>query len=93
MPHDFNFKHEQVQFVVLPDYETMAKFPKGLRDAIGRENIIFADVFKYFEKLWSTHIIEYLLQPAGARVVIFPNCLSGPAELRELYGFNRLQAG
>lgn len=57
VPDDFAFQHDQVQFVVLPDYEAMAKFPKILKDAIGREKFILVDVYCHIEKLWPTHII------------------------------------
>lgn len=57
VPHDFKFEHDQVQFVVLPGYEAMAKFPKELKDAIGREKFILLDVYKHIENLWPTHIV------------------------------------
>ncbi|MXY64586.1 MAG: terminase [Gammaproteobacteria bacterium] len=58
VPYDFTFKHDQVQFVVLPNYETMAKFPKELKDAVGREKFILVDVYQHVEKLWPTHLVE-----------------------------------
>ncbi len=58
VPHDFKFKLSQVEFVVLPDYETMARFPKELKDGIGREKFILVDVYKHIEKLWPTHLIR-----------------------------------
>ena len=57
VPHDFTFEYEQVQFVVLPGYEEMARFPKELKDAVGREKFILVDVYKHIEKLWPTHIV------------------------------------
>ena len=32
VPHDFRFEYQQVQFIVLPDYVTMAKFPAELKE-------------------------------------------------------------
>lgn len=58
VPHDFRFEHDQVQFVVLPNYDTMARFPKDLKDSIGREKFILLDVYAHIEKLWPTHIVE-----------------------------------
>lgn len=58
VPHDFRFEHDQVQFVVLPSYEAMAKFPGALKDAIGRDRFILIDVYRHIEKLWPTHIVD-----------------------------------
>ena len=58
VPHEFKFEHDQVQFVVLDTYEDMARFPKDLKDAIGRDKFIFMDVYKKIEDLWPTHIID-----------------------------------
>lgn len=58
VPHDFRFELEQVQFVVLPDYEAMAKFPKALKDAIGREKFILVEVYRHIERLWPTHLVD-----------------------------------
>jgi hypothetical protein len=58
VPHDFRFEHDQVQFVVLPDYETMAKFPGPLKDAVGREKFILVDVYRHIEALWPTHVVD-----------------------------------
>lgn len=57
VPHDFTFEYDQVQFVVLPGYAEMARFPKKLKDAVGREKFILVDVYKHIEKLWPTHIV------------------------------------
>lgn len=40
-----------MQFVVVPDYETVASFPKPLKDAIGREKFIMISVYSQIEKL------------------------------------------
>lgn len=58
VPHEFRFELEQVQFVVLDTYEDMAKFPKELKDAIGREKFIFMDMYKKIEELWPIHRLE-----------------------------------
>ncbi len=44
-----------VQFVVLPDYMAMARFPKELKDAIGREKFLLMDNYKIIEELWPVH--------------------------------------
>ena len=56
VPHDFTFKLGQVEFVLMGTYEDMAKFPKQLKDSIGREKFILFDVYQNIEKLWPTHI-------------------------------------
>ena len=58
VPHDFKFKLDQVQFVVLPDYREMARFPQHLKDRIGREKFILFDVYQHIETLWPTHITD-----------------------------------
>jgi hypothetical protein len=57
VPHDFTFQYSQVRFVILPGYEDMDRFPKDLKDAIGRDRFIMMDVYKQIEKLWPVHII------------------------------------
>lgn len=57
VPHNFTFKHSQVEFVVVEKYEDMARFPKPLKDAIGRKKFILAEVYRNIEFLWPTHII------------------------------------
>jgi hypothetical protein len=57
VPHDFTFNLGEVQFVILPDYETMASFPKSLKDGIGREKFIMMDVFRKIEELWPVHVM------------------------------------
>ena len=58
VPHNFKFKLDQVQFIVLPDYSEMARFPQHLKDGIGREKFILFDVYQHIETLWPTHITE-----------------------------------
>jgi Putative abortive phage resistance protein AbiGi, antitoxin len=56
VPHDFQFDLSAIKFVVLPNYESMAAFPKDLKDGIGRDKFILADVYSNIEKLWPVHI-------------------------------------
>ena len=58
VPHDFTFKLQHVRFVVLDTYEDMAKFPRELKDAIGREKFVLMDMYKKIEELWPTHIMH-----------------------------------
>ena len=58
VPHDFTFQYGQIQFVILPDYEAMARFPKDLKDFIGRRKFILLDVYEHIEELWPTHVID-----------------------------------
>ena len=57
VPHDFTFKLDQVEFVILPDYNTMAAFPSKLKNGIGREKFILMDVYRKIEELWPVHVI------------------------------------
>ncbi len=55
VPHDFTFKLSQVAFVILNTYEDMAKFPKPLKDKIGRDKFLIMDVYRTIENLWPVH--------------------------------------
>ena len=57
MPHDFVFELAQVEFVIVPNYEAVAKFPKDLKDAIGRKKFIMIEVYSQIEKLWPVHLL------------------------------------
>jgi len=57
VPHDFTFTLNQVEFVILPDYEAMAQFPALLKDGIGREKFILMDVYRKIEQLWPVHVV------------------------------------
>ncbi len=57
VPHDFSFDYIDVEFVVVPNYDSVAKFPKDFKDAIGREKFIMVDNYAQIEKLWPVHII------------------------------------
>lgn len=58
VPHDFTFRLSQVQFIVLPNYKEMARFPEELKNAIGRKKFILVDVYRHIETLWPTHITD-----------------------------------
>ncbi len=57
VPHDFTFGWPQVEFVIVPDYQAVAKFPKPLKDEIGREKFIILEVYSQIEKLWPVHLL------------------------------------
>jgi hypothetical protein len=57
VPHDFTFELKQVEFVIVRNYDDVAKFPKPLKDAIGRDNFIMMDVHKQIKRLWPTHLL------------------------------------
>ncbi len=56
VPHDFSFEYSSIKFIVIKTYEDMAKFPKDLKDAIGREKFILVEIYRNIERLWPTHI-------------------------------------
>jgi hypothetical protein len=58
IPHHFSFEYDQIEFVVLDTYEDMAKFPKELKDEIGRDKFLLMDNYRTIEKLWPVHIID-----------------------------------
>ena len=55
IPHEFTFKIEQVRFVIVKNYEDVARFPTDLKDAIGRDNFLQMDVYTQVERLWPVH--------------------------------------
>lgn len=57
VPHDFQFDYEDIQFVILKNYDDMAKFPKELKDAIGRDRFILMENYKLIETIWPVHKI------------------------------------
>ncbi len=57
VPHDFRFTLSQIEFVILPTYEDMAKFPKSLKDEIGREKFLLMEIYRTIEHLWPVHHI------------------------------------
>jgi hypothetical protein len=58
VPHDLKFDPTKICFIILDTYEDMAKFPKELKDIIGREKFILMDMYRTIEELWPTHIIH-----------------------------------
>lgn len=57
IPHDFTFEYENVEVIILKSYEDMARFPKELKDNIGRERFILMDQYEKIENLWPIHRI------------------------------------
>ncbi len=55
VPHDLAFRTTQVEFVIVDTYEDMAKFPKDIKDAIGRKKFIIMDEYRKVEQFWPTH--------------------------------------
>ena len=58
VPHNFQFEYSQIEFIILNNYEDMAKFPRELKDAIGREKFLLMDNYKMIEKLWPVHNLQ-----------------------------------
>ena len=58
VPHDFSFRLDQVEFVILPTYREMAAFPADLKDTIGREKFLLMEVYRTVERLWPVHNIS-----------------------------------
>lgn len=52
---DLEFEYVDIQFVVLPDYQAMARFPKQLKDDIGRNKFLLMENYKKIENLWPVH--------------------------------------
>lgn len=53
--HNLDFEYNDIAFIVLPDYQTMARFPQHLKDAIGRDKFLLMDNYKKIEELWPVH--------------------------------------
>ncbi len=58
VPHDFTFEYDQIEFIVLPDYKSMAQLPRQIKDEIGRDKFILVEVYKRIEQLWPTHVLD-----------------------------------
>ncbi|UCC48985.1 MAG: terminase, partial [Gemmatimonadota bacterium] len=56
--HDFTFEYDQVEFVIVDSYEDVARFPRNLKDEIGRERFLIMEVYREIETLWPLHILE-----------------------------------
>jgi hypothetical protein len=57
VPHDLLFEYSHIEFVIVKRYEDMARFPKELKDAIGRQKFIIMEVYTNIERLWPVHNI------------------------------------
>ncbi len=57
VPHAFSFDRSRVEFVILDTYDDMARFPRDLKDAIGRDKFILMDIYRKIEELWPTHVM------------------------------------
>jgi hypothetical protein len=55
VPHDFEFEYSNIEFVILKNYDDMAKFPTTLKDAIGRDKFILMENYKLIETIWPVH--------------------------------------
>jgi len=55
---DLTFTLGDVAFVTVDTYEDMAKAPKPLKDAIGRENWVILSNYRKIEQLWPQHRLE-----------------------------------
>ncbi len=58
VPHDLTFEYSHVEFVALDTYEDMAKFPKELKDSIGREKFLLMENYRQIERLWPVHNVQ-----------------------------------
>jgi hypothetical protein len=58
VPHHFKFDPARIAFVILDTYEDMAKFPKDVKDKVGRDKFVLMDMYRSIEKLWPTHLID-----------------------------------
>jgi hypothetical protein len=58
VPHDFKFRPDQVEFIVVETCEDVARLPKKLKDKIGRDKFLILDVYRQIERLWPVHIIS-----------------------------------
>jgi len=55
MAKDLAFTLPDVAFVTVDTYEDMAKAPKPLKDAVGRDNWIILSNYRKIEQLWPQH--------------------------------------
>ena len=55
VPHNLDFELSDVAFVIVASYEDMARAPKPLKDAIGRDNWLIMDNYAKIESLWPVH--------------------------------------
>jgi len=57
VPHDLTFQYDDIEFIVVKSYEEMARFPKDIKDNIGRQKFILMDIYNNIETLWPLHNI------------------------------------
>jgi len=57
VPHDVKFTASKVAFVIVDKYEDMAKLPKAVKDAIGREKFLIMSNYRKVEEFWPTHLV------------------------------------
>ncbi len=55
--HDLDFNYADISFIVLPDYQAMARFPQPFKNEIGRDKFLLMDNYKKIEELWPVHKI------------------------------------
>ena len=55
VPRDFAFEYSQIEFVILDTYDDMARFPRGLKDQIGRDRFLLMENYRQVERLWPVH--------------------------------------
>ncbi|WP_199901446.1 abortive infection system antitoxin AbiGi family protein [Neisseria animaloris] len=55
VPHDLAFEYDHIEFIILNTYEDMAKFPKDLKDDIGRNKFLLMDNYRQIGKIWPTY--------------------------------------
>jgi hypothetical protein len=58
IPHDFTFNYQNIEFIILDTYEDMAKFPRELKDSIGRNKFLLMDNYRHIELIWPVHRLE-----------------------------------
>lgn len=58
VPKDLEFEYEDIEFIVLKNYKDMAKFPKALKDSIGRNKFLLMENYQQVERLWPILRVE-----------------------------------
>jgi hypothetical protein len=57
VPHELSFDYSKVAFVIVDTYDDMAKAPKALKDAIGRDSWLIMANYEKIEKFWPVHLV------------------------------------
>jgi hypothetical protein len=52
VPGDFQFTYDEVECVVVNTYDDEARFPRPLKDAIGRERFLIMDNYRQIHTMW-----------------------------------------